>query len=152
MSSVQDYVICPQCGYQCANHEFGCRMNEESFTCRSCGYHEHWDATTDEDGSFSGFKREATRGAGALFYMGNYKVTFCVHFLRTSKEVVDAEKWLREALDKGQVDLDVSYLTRWNLEAEQVELIIGTISESRGTGLGESKCESDADDFFDDEF
>jgi hypothetical protein len=54
--------------------------------------------------------------------------------------VADAEKWLSEQLAKGDVEPQSSYLTRWNNETKQIELVIGKFYE--GTESDESAEES----------
>jgi predicted RNA-binding Zn-ribbon protein involved in translation (DUF1610 family) len=141
MTSVQDVITCPQCGYEQVDYVYNCRTSEDTTSCRRCGYHECWDAQYDEDNTFSGWIHRIERGAGALWYQGIGQVGMCGHFLNKGKEVADAEKWLREALDKGQVDPDVSYLTRWNREANQVEFVIGEFYDWPEADGDESKSE-----------
>ena len=129
MSSVQSFVKCPQCGYEQADELYRCCTDESVTSCRRCGYYECWDAKYDEDGDFCGWKHEINKGAGALWGRGTGQDILSGHFYNTQKEVLDAERWLREALDKGQVDPDVSYLTKWNRETRQVEFIIGKFYE-----------------------
>jgi hypothetical protein len=40
-----------------------------------------------------------------------------------------AETWLRERLAKAEFDPQTAYLTRWNKETKQVELVIGEFCE-----------------------
>ncbi len=37
----------------------------------------------------------------------------------------DAEHWLRGQLENGSVQADTAYLTRWNDQTEQVEMVLG---------------------------
>ena len=141
MSSVQSFVECPQCGYEQADYLYRCRTDENATMCRRCGYYECWDAKYDEDGDFCGWKHEISRGAGALWGRGTGQGIFRGDFCNTKKEVLDAERWLREALDKGTVDPDVSYLTKWNRETEQVEFIFGKFYEWPETDEDESRGE-----------
>ena len=76
-----------------------------------------------------------------MFYYSTDKDDLCIYFLHTSKELVDAEKWLREALAKGEADPNFSYLTKWNPETEQVEDIIGKFDQFPEAGGDESKGE-----------
>ena len=139
MSTVSDQIECPQCGYSEADHEFNCRSCGEVTMCKRCGYYECRDAKYDEDGNPCGWKHEISRGAGALWYRGPGQGVFCGRFFNTVKEVLEAERWLREGLDKGQVDPDVSYLTRWNGDTKQVEFIIGKFYESAEDDANESE-------------
>src|ERR1019366_6294810 len=141
MSVVQKFVTCPQCGYEQADYIYDCRTSEDDTMCRRCGYRERWDAKCDEDGNCCGWKHEINTGAGALWYRDTGQGIFCGDFLNTGKEVLEAEQWLREALDKGQIDPDGSYLTRWNRETKQVEFAIGKFYERPESDGGESKGE-----------
>ena len=129
MSTVSDYIECPQCGYGEADHEFDCRNSGEVTMCRRCGYYESCDPKYDEDGNPCGWKHEISRGAGALWYSGTDRGIFCGDYFNSPKEVLKAERWLRERLEKGDVDAEVSYLTRWNRETKQVEFVIGKFYE-----------------------
>jgi hypothetical protein len=140
MSSAQLDVKCPQCGYKYAFYEYTLRAGREYTMCRRCGYYELWDPKFDEDGNHCGWKHEVGTGAGALSY-GTGRGGSCDKCLNTEKQVLDAARWLREALDKGQVDPDVSYLTRWNREAKRVELIVGKFYESPEIDGGGAKGE-----------
>ena len=42
-----------------------------------------------------------------------------------AREVLDAERWLRRALRSGAIEADTAYLTRWNDDLEQVEVLVG---------------------------
>ncbi|MFI5117164.1 MAG: hypothetical protein ACHP8B_10760 [Terriglobales bacterium] len=139
MSTVSDVVKCPQCGYEKADYEFNCRTSEDVTMCRSCGYYECWDAKYDEDGERCGWKHEISRGAGALWYSGTGRGVFCGRYFNSTKEVLEAERWLRERLEKGEVDAEVCYLTRWNGETKQVEFIIGKFYESTEDDANESE-------------
>jgi hypothetical protein len=129
MSREQDFTSCGQCSYLAAEYEFDCATREDATGCRRCGYTEYLDTNCDEKGNICAWKRETSVGAGALWCRGIGDEVFCCRFLKTGKEVLNAEQWLRKALDKGLVDPDVSYLTRWNRETEQVEVIIGFFYE-----------------------
>ena len=130
MATVSDYIECPQCSYGGASYEFNCRDCSEITMCRRCGYHESWEPKYDEGENPCGWKHEISRGAGALWYSSKGRGIFCSNSFNTPKEVLEAERWLREALDQGQVDPEVSYLTKWNREAKQVEFVVGRFYES----------------------
>ncbi len=74
-----------------------------------------------------------------MWYSGKDRGVFCSNSLNTAKQVLEAERWLREALDKGQIDPEVSYLTRWNHETKQVELVIGKFYEWAEDGADDSE-------------
>jgi hypothetical protein len=129
MSSVLDFIPCPQCKYAEAAVDFDCRTSEEETSCRRCGFYESWTAKRDQDGKPRGWTHEINRGFGALWYRGSAGVGFASHSLNSAQEVADAEKWLRERLEKAEVETDSSYLTRWNHETKQVEVVIGKFYE-----------------------
>src|SRR5438552_16324198 len=129
MSSVLDQVECPQCEYKEADHEFDCRTSEECTMCRHCGRYESWNAKRGEDGVHSGWIHEISKGFGALWYRPTGRGGFTGRFLNSAQEVIEAERWLRERLDNGDVESQESYLTRWNNETKQVELVIGAFHE-----------------------
>jgi predicted nucleic-acid-binding Zn-ribbon protein len=132
MSFVLDSITCPQCGYTRATVDLDCRTSEEETSCRRCGYHESWTAKYDRDGKPRGWTHEINRGFGALWYQGT--IGFAVHYLNSAQEIADAEKWLSERLDKAEVEKDSSYLTHWNHETKQVELVIGKFYDGTESG------------------
>ena len=129
MSEVQSRVKCPQCGYEQADYIYDCRTSDGDTMCRRCGYQEYSETKFDEDGNYCGSKHEISRGAGALWYRRIGQGVRCGEFFNTGKEVLDAERRLREGLDKGLIDPDVFYLTRWKRETKQVEVVIGKFYE-----------------------
>ena len=129
MSSVLDFITCRQCGYTQATVDFHCRTSEEETSCRCCGHYESWTAKHDQDGKHRGWTHEINKGFSALWYRGSDGIGFACHFLNSAQELADAEKWLREGLEKGEVEPDSSYLTRWNHETKQVEAVIGNFYE-----------------------
>ena len=141
MSEVQSRVKCPQCGYEQADYIYDCRTSDGDTMCRRCGYQEYSETKFDEDGNYCGSKHEISRGAGALWYRRIGQGVRCGEFFNTGKEVLDAEQWLRERLDRGEVDPEVSYLTRWNRGTERVEVVIGKFYEWPESDGEESKDE-----------
>ena len=134
MSSVLDSITCPQCGYSEAIVDFDCRTSEEATSCRRCGFYERWTAKRDQDGKPRGWTHEINRGFGALWYRKSAGVGFASRLLNSAQEVADAETWLSERLDKAEVEPDSSYLTRWNHETKQVEVVIGKFYEWTESG------------------
>lgn len=126
MSSVQDQIECRQCGYQEADYIYHCRVGEDTTTCR---LHESWTVKRDQAGTRCGWTHEIDEGFGALWYSRTGRSEFAGHFLHSAQELADAETWLRERLAKGEVDPHASYLTHWNKETKQVELVIGEFYE-----------------------
>jgi hypothetical protein len=129
MSSVHDQIECRQCAYQQADYEYYCRIGEDVTICRRCGYHESWTAKRDQEGMPCGWTHEIDRGFGALWYGKKGFGGFGNSCLRSAQELAEAEQWLRERLAKGEVEPQNSYLTRWNKETKQVELVIGEFYE-----------------------
>jgi hypothetical protein len=127
MSVVQSNVKCPQCEFIEADSCFDCRARTNGVMCRRCDYTEHDGPVRDESGAVCGWKNEAKYGAGALSYRGTdgNGVVAC-SYLSSVGAVTEAEKWLRERLAAGEVDRLVSYLTRWNKRAKQIELVLGS--------------------------
>jgi hypothetical protein len=134
MSSVLDSITCPQCGYSEATVDFDCRTSEEETSCRHCGFYESWTAKRDQDGKPRGWTHEINKGFGALWYRVKGAIGFAGLFLNSVHELADAEEWLRERLEKAEVEPDTSYLTRWNHETKQVELVIGKFYEWTESG------------------
>jgi hypothetical protein len=109
--------------------------------CWRCGYQEEVDQKYDEAGRTCGWKHEISSNAGVLFYRipDEGIVRACCQPLPTKKALLDAEQWLREAIDKGEVDRDGCYLTRWNREARQVEVIIGPLDDGSERTCGDDQ-------------
>jgi len=129
MSSVLDQIECRQCGYKAADYEYRCRSCEEVTTCRRCGFHESWTLKRNQEDVPCGWIHEIDEGFGALFYRPIDGAGFASHCLCSAQEVANAEGWLRELLAKGEVDAQNSYLTRWNKETKQVDLVVGEFYE-----------------------
>jgi hypothetical protein len=143
MSSVQDLIKCKLCGYKEADYLYYCRIAEDRTTCRRCGYHESWTAKRDQEGIPCGWIHEIDHGFGVLFYSptgggGGGFTTSCLH---SDQELANAEQWLRERLAKGEVEPKSSYLTRWNRETKQVELVIGEFYEWPETAADDATSE-----------
>jgi hypothetical protein len=68
------------------------------------------------------------KGAGVLHYRSVDGV-FNVESLHTTGEVSEAEDLLRKGLDGGKIDPKFCYLTNWNNDTKQVELVIGEFPE-----------------------
>jgi hypothetical protein len=126
MSVVQSNVKCPQCEFAEADSCFDWRARTNDVMCRRCGYTEQDGPVLDESG-VCGWKNEAKYGAGALWYRGaDGNGAFAARYLGSVEAVTEAEKWLRERLAAGEVDPAVSYLTRWNKQTKQIELVLGS--------------------------
>ena len=124
MSTVLDYIQCPQCGFQRVDTEYNCRTYEEIVQCRRCGYCEYVDREIDDEGNVT-YKHRIIEGAGVLSFRGKGAIAFVSHYLPTQEEVLKAEDWLQTELAAGAVCADSSYLARWNGEKKAVEFVIG---------------------------
>ncbi len=131
MSTLMDYIQCPQCGYEQADTEFDCRTTEERTNCRKCGFSEYVDREADSEGKFA-FKHQVVEGAGVLFYRWKGAIAYTCHYLAAQEKVIEAEKWLLEKLAAGQMRPGSAYLSRWDKEANAVEFVVGHFSEPFG--------------------
>ena len=122
MPAVHARTRCPQCGNQ-AEFEADCRSKRT--TCLICGYYEEDTLKFNADGVCCGSRRVIGKGFGVLGYRYLDDRFFWNHFLRTAREVLDAERWLLRALRSGAIEADTAYLTRWNDDLEQVEVLVG---------------------------
>jgi hypothetical protein len=65
--------------------------------------------------------------------------TYLCHYLRNAREVLDAERWLRERLSTGGVEAESSFLTRWDEQMRQVVVVVGELMDFlAGVGVPES--------------
>lgn len=129
MTSVSTTTDCPQCGFDEAEHDFDCRTNEKETVCWRCGYYESWTIERGEEGNGCGWTHVVDPGFGVLYYGAARPGECSLRALHSSQELVDAEQWLRERSAKTDTKLKDAYLTRWNTETAQVELIIGEFCE-----------------------
>ena len=123
MSFVKERTRCPQCGNE-AEFEADCRGSQQT-TCLICGYYEEDTLKFNADGVYCGSRRVIGKGFGVLGYRYLDDGFFWNHFLRTAREVLDAERWRLRALRSGAIEADTAYLTRWNDDLEQVEVLVG---------------------------
>ena len=110
-------------------------MSKPSHQCsserrsRRCGHHESHRLDYDEEGSYSGYTHTMSKGGGALWYRFSDerpRPIFC-HYLHNAREVLAAERWLRERLQVGAVEAETACLTRWCEETQHVEVVIGQL-------------------------
>lgn len=127
MSSVLDYVTCPQCSYSEADSEHNWRTGEAYTLCSRCGFGESWDAEYDDNGIFREFKHVVRQGVGVLFYQTQGARGFCMQPLSSEESCLKAEHWLRDGLHKNTIHRDTAYLTRWGAERQAVEVVIGIL-------------------------
>ena len=120
MSELTWFVKCPQCEYAQADALFHNRRNTSDIMCRRCGYVEHAGPLEDKSGEECGWKHEAKYGTGALGYDNTFRM------LHSEEAVTEAVNWLRAALANGQFDPTICYVTRWNKQGKQVEVVVGS--------------------------
>ncbi len=128
MTTVQDCIRCPQCGYDGADTGFDCDTDEEDTRCRKCGYSEDWERKESSDGEVK-YEHRITEGAGVLFFRAKGVSTHEVHYFATQDGVTESAAWLREKLASGAVHPGTAYVSRWNAEARAVEFVIGRFYE-----------------------
>jgi hypothetical protein len=97
--------------------------------CRRCGYYETWTVKYDQADNPCGWTHEIDKGAGALWYRKTGGAGFAAHYLNSAQQVSESEVWLRNRLTTGELDAENSYLSRWNNETKQVELLVGKFYE-----------------------
>src|ERR1017187_7183484 len=144
MSEVPEFIECPQCGFESMDYIYTYQRAKDVTMCRRCGYYQHRDGKDHKGGDRRDWYKSVRAGNGVLFcrYTGQRAVRggSCT----TGTEALDVERWLRDAINKGEVDPDTSYLTRLNSETDQVEFIVGRFCEWSETELGESEDEDEA--------
>ena len=132
MSVVYDErTKCPQCGYPEALSEYDCCAYSSGIMCWRCGFEESDGPVRDAGGQITGWKREAKYGAGAMWCgnkPGGGGVAYCWH---EAQEIAESEAWLREQIASGTYSGTASYLTRWNEDTQQVEVVIGRFPRGR---------------------
>jgi hypothetical protein len=79
-----------------------------------------------------GTKCEVKFGAGVMQYTVRGDTLSPVRPLHSPEEVVAAEKLLRDKLRTGVYEGHSTWLTRWNRENQQVETVLGIVSEPFG--------------------
>jgi len=84
--------------------------------CPHCGYYESW----------VGAEHTLALGAGCISYIVPAGAVN-TQYLPTAAEVESAAQWLRERLSTGQ--RWKGYCTRWNADAQAVEVIVGKFED-----------------------
>jgi hypothetical protein len=121
-----DHDRCDQCENPRADYDF--ESFQDVVKCHRCGYREWWDPQYDECGRRI-WSLEIRNGAGALGYRFRGRPGFISRCLQTKAQVLRAERWLRNRLVDGSVEAQTAYLTRWNNETNQAELVIGSFRQ-----------------------
>lgn len=140
MASVQDSIDCPQCGAK-AFLEFHTRTLAESIFCPRCGYSEHTRPLIDrqkqkDDAQHRAwFKRRkdgeqiirTTKRAGFGAYMlaqqNGVSALGIVNCELTARMIAN----FKRDVAKPGIDAARSFLTRWNPQSHQVEIVVGQI-------------------------
>jgi hypothetical protein len=123
MSIVQSSVRCPQCEYAEAAKWIDRGDSTWNITCRRCGYYEFERRDCNKVGQAQ-WTHRVFRGAGCKWFQPTDEIGFIVERQDTPADVVRAERWLLDQLEAGRVE-NTAYLTRWNDEAKQVEMVVG---------------------------
>ena len=110
MPAIHESTLCPQCGDTQAELDADCSGSHRT-TCLICGYREREGLKFDSD--------------GVLRYRHVDDNFFTNYFLRSTRETLDAERWLRRMLRRGAVDADTARLTRWSDDLNRVEVLAG---------------------------
>jgi transcription elongation factor Elf1 len=119
------YTKCPQCGNAEAHEIYDENESGRVFWCERCGRHEFTGPVFFENTDYCGWKNEIEYGAGFMEYRKGDKTY--ARFLHTAEQVACAEEELREKLLSGEYEANGMFLTRWNPEMKQVELVLGDI-------------------------
>lgn len=125
MSTVTGHEKCLQCDFEFGIREFNCHTNEWYFVCRRCGYSEPQEWIAAEDGSRVGWKHEILDGHGASWAQRPGNGVSVFNGLHSAQDVDHAVQQMRDAIAKGQLDGDSSYVTRWDAEAKHVQVVAG---------------------------
>jgi hypothetical protein len=125
MSSVLDYKKCKQCSYEQGYYDFDCSTSEWEFDCPRCGHGESLAWITDKLGHHLGWKHEALDSYGAVWATpakGGISTYFGLRSAQTAEEVAQR---MQDDIAQGELDREQSYVTKWNLETKQEEVIAG---------------------------
>lgn len=131
MSSVQDFMECPQCKGLYIT-EFQCRTAEETRTCFRCGRNEQWFIRCNEQGEAIMDEQEKPQldyrcedGCGAMrLSQTNGFAQVWVFHEPISEEI---KKFFREAMKDEAISKENSYLTSWDEEKKEVVAVYGNL-------------------------
>jgi hypothetical protein len=93
-------------------------------TCLTCGYYESESLRTNADGVCCGSLRVIGKGFGVLRYRYLNDNFYTTHFMKTTRQALDAARWLRRMLRCGAVDPETAYVTRWNDDLNRIEILV----------------------------
>jgi hypothetical protein len=125
MSFVFEPNYCPQCRSHSSDFKLDRHVGSYDTACSRCGRRERHDPQFDDEGCPCGYVHTVWQGAGVITYRRTGEHFLCRHLLNTTREVLDAGDWLRDALNDGAVDPEIAFLTRWDGEANRVEVLVG---------------------------
>ena len=129
MGSVMDWVECPQCGGSMFT-DYYYKSSEEYWMCKRCGKHGKVELVRNENGEVVfdvngkvDYKTEDVEGYGCA------KIAITGHgasFSCFNKPITEEyKKAFFEALEEENVDKEHSYLSFWNEETQQIEMLYG---------------------------
>jgi len=128
MSVVQERTRCPQCD---DDAEFDAdRSGSYRMTCLICGYFESENLKFNAEGVCCGSRRIIGKGFGVLRYRYVADSFLTNYFLKSAREVLVAESWLRSALRSEAIDTGTAYVTRWSDDLNRVEVLVGNLDEN----------------------
>jgi len=125
MSSVSEYQKCKQCSYEQGNYDFDCSVSEWECDCPRCGHGESFSWITDEQGNRVGWKHESLNGRGAVWATSAENGISTSFGLRSAKTAEEVAQRMRDDIAQGKLDGEQSYVTKWNPETKQAEVIAG---------------------------
>jgi Zn ribbon nucleic-acid-binding protein len=125
MGCVDSEIECPQCAYSEAALSYYYREGRTVISCFRCGFEESKGPVRDANGKETGWKQEATYGAGAMRYENTGGIGSVLCCLHEAQEVAESEVWLWRHIASGKISKKTCYLTRWNEEKKQVESVVG---------------------------
>jgi hypothetical protein len=131
MATVLDNAKCVQCGYEWGDHDYNCRTGEWWFGCRRCGYGESLDWIADDEGNRIGWRHDTLDGHGAVWATRTDNGVSTFYGLRSAPDVERAAQKMRDSIAKGELDVESSYVTRWNADAKRADIVAGKWCETR---------------------
>lgn len=145
MSTVQEYVKCPQCG-GVYNHTVDVSTNEQFDCCHRCGkkfkrsiaMNDDGNPRRDERGDLI-YEEEDCFGYGVVGAAGRNGITQCYLLSEPFTDVV--KRNFEKLILQEDIDEKRAYLTRWDEEQKKVIAVSGPMPET----FEEFLCEADRD-------
>lgn len=110
---------CPRCGFCKALYQYNAfNCEDETIHCFRCGYESYSGMKLDHEGQCIGSEHRQSSPAGYLV---------CAHITLelTEDQIEDKAAWLRAEIESGRTNGKDAYLSRWNGETKQAELVVG---------------------------